>query len=350
MFRLKLFVALLIALFVSGSACILCIGQTQPGPTNVVFVAAHQIWQGTIFAPKDVVAVKRDRPMGNDFHRLQDFIGKRCMGLRAGQSIGNLSLLSPKDSPIAVAGTALSNVSPIMAATSTIEKGQVVSRDNIRQIQIKTSLLPNNAVTYFDETDTLFSTKQIPKGGFVTYSDLTDSSSMSNLRRLYATRDLKAGELLNWQDLQARIDDKAEYKQNVKNVLFGSSDRQQEACKYLFAYPQWKNHPLQKNLKKGEMLDDTCLARAAVPYQLTESQRRLPPMLQHRLQYGLRKKIAYCIEDIPKGQVIQARALEEKEIEADYTPSDLATVGQVVGHIAKYGISKGQIVSVHDLQ
>lgn len=62
-------------------------------------------------------------------------------------------------------------------------------------------------------------------------------------------------------------------------------------------------------------------------------------------------KVVYCIKDVPEGAKIPADALEEKEIEQSKIPQDALTSSSLcAGRIAKYGISQGQIVSMHDLK
>ena len=61
--------------------------------------------------------------------------------------------------------------------------------------------------------------------------------------------------------------------------------------------------------------------------------------------------VVYTIKDVPPGAVIGADAIEEKQIEAAKIPQDAVTSGSAaVGQVAKYGLSAGQIVSMHDLQ
>lgn len=61
-------------------------------------------------------------------------------------------------------------------------------------------------------------------------------------------------------------------------------------------------------------------------------------------------KIVYAIKDVPEDCVIPANALKETEIEMNKIPQDALTSSSlVVGRIAKYGISQGQILSQYDL-
>ena len=62
-------------------------------------------------------------------------------------------------------------------------------------------------------------------------------------------------------------------------------------------------------------------------------------------------KIVYAVQDIPEGKPISATALEERQIPSDKIPTDaVRSVSEAAGKTAKYGISKGQIVSKHDLK
>lgn len=67
--------------------------------------------------------------------------------------------------------------------------------------------------------------------------------------------------------------------------------------------------------------------------------------------YTTRKSpVVYAIVDIPKGSVISSNALEERQVAISEIPSDAYVTSRlVVGRTAKYGISKGQMVSQHDL-
>jgi len=62
-------------------------------------------------------------------------------------------------------------------------------------------------------------------------------------------------------------------------------------------------------------------------------------------------KIVYAIQDIPEGKPISATALEERQIPADKIPTDsVRSISEAAGKVAKYTISKGQILSKHDLK
>jgi flagella basal body P-ring formation protein FlgA len=62
-------------------------------------------------------------------------------------------------------------------------------------------------------------------------------------------------------------------------------------------------------------------------------------------------KIVYAVQDIPEGKPISATALEERQIPADKIPTDsVRSISEAAGKVAKYTISKGQILSKHDLK
>lgn len=60
--------------------------------------------------------------------------------------------------------------------------------------------------------------------------------------------------------------------------------------------------------------------------------------------------VVYAIKNIKEGEEITEDALEEEKIEPSKIPSDaIGHEKPIVGRVAKYGISSGQIVSIHDL-
>jgi SAF domain len=62
-------------------------------------------------------------------------------------------------------------------------------------------------------------------------------------------------------------------------------------------------------------------------------------------------KIVYVVQNIPKGNIIPATALEEREILQSKIPYDAIVANSLaVGKVAKYGIAAGQILSVRDIQ
>ncbi|HEY9773853.1 MAG TPA: Flp pilus assembly protein CpaB [Planktothrix sp.] len=70
--------------------------------------------------------------------------------------------------------------------------------------------------------------------------------------------------------------------------------------------------------------------------------------LQNRLD--AKQTVVYAVKDIPEGQMIPSEALEERKIEAGKAPQDaLGSATLASGHVAKYGIGSGQIISQHDL-
>jgi pilus assembly protein CpaB len=73
---------------------------------------------------------------------------------------------------------------------------------------------------------------------------------------------------------------------------------------------------------------------------------------QDKLKAKLNDKstVVYATKDIPEGQPVPSEALEERSIPADRVPMDAVTSAALAsGRVAKYGITSGQIVSLHDL-
>jgi Flp pilus assembly protein CpaB len=69
-----------------------------------------------------------------------------------------------------------------------------------------------------------------------------------------------------------------------------------------------------------------------------------------RASNAARSPVVYALKDIKVGAEISSSDLEEREIQASKVPEDALTSSSLAaGRIAKYGISGGQIVSLHDL-
>lgn len=60
--------------------------------------------------------------------------------------------------------------------------------------------------------------------------------------------------------------------------------------------------------------------------------------------------VVYCLTDIAQGAIIDGKAVGEKEIEVAKIPLDAITSTSLAnGRRAKYGMGKGQIISLQDL-
>ena len=91
----------------------------------------------------------------------------------------------------------------------------------------------------------------------------------------------------------------------------------------------------------------TMMVTGKVSQQEKEFQQKQAELEAKMNQKG---RVVYTIKDVPEGQVLPPEALEEREIEESKIPQDAVTsTSEAAGRIAKYGISKGQIVSTHDL-
>lgn len=72
--------------------------------------------------------------------------------------------------------------------------------------------------------------------------------------------------------------------------------------------------------------------------------------VQGQVVMSSKVKTVYAVKNIPKGNIIPATALEEREILVTQAPSDAVTnCSLAVGKVAQYEIPAGQIVSTHDI-
>ncbi|SRR5579883_853982 len=66
--------------------------------------------------------------------------------------------------------------------------------------------------------------------------------------------------------------------------------------------------------------------------------------------FNFKHSIVYVVKDVPEGSQIPADALEVLEVEPAKCPFDtVLSIEDAAGHVTKYGIAEGQILSIHDL-
>lgn len=254
----------------SAIICLLAIsacGTQHPGDQDIVYVAARNIDQLTPIKISDIVELKRgNHSAGNDLHRLEDFLGKETkFFIPAGETMHDLKIDPTSKSKIDWAKldrNGFSKLVPVLKTTADVPAGGIVSPDNLAQSLVALNDTPENVMTYIPEggtsIDGYIALKPLAKGTIVSYEDLSDTSTMSNIRSFVAVRDLPAGTVLTIADLKANMS--KEEEQERFNADWDHDDKQKKiAFKDTYDFNNWYEHKLLKKLKKGEKLTESAL-------------------------------------------------------------------------------------------
>ncbi len=192
------------------SAC----GTQHSGDQGIVYVAARNIDQLTPIKISDIVEVKRgNHSAGNDLHKLEDFLGKETKFLiPAGETMHDLNIDLTSKSQIDWAKldrNGFSKLVPVLKTTADVPEGGIVSLANLAPSRVALKDTPGNVMTYLRDGGTsiegYIALKPLAKGTPVSYEDVSDTSSISNIRSFVAVRDLPAGAVLTITDLKANM-------------------------------------------------------------------------------------------------------------------------------------------------
>jgi hypothetical protein len=337
----------LMFVFVINAAELPVWSLTHSQPTVTVFALAHDIPANKMLTEQDVAPVVFDEYIYDAeaealnwkdlCHSLAEFIGMRLKPgseesdksiRKAGELITKDRLYGKVKTPISK--IALSPTVPVLITTDDVLDGQVLSRDNTIQVQVKRAEMPVNPILYFTRSENRLAMVPMKKGSYVTYNLVTDPKFESNIRCFYAVHDLKSGECLNWKDLQAKIDDRDEINRTRLNANFEIFTGAYKLFPLqVFNYGDWRDYFLVTNLKKGDRLEHSSLGERKYDFE---------PSI-HR--WDLVKYIRVT-QDVPTGKPISAEDVcEVQRVDRGEEHPNLTSVNQVIGRTSKYRLKKG---------
>jgi len=313
----------------------------HPGDQNVCYVACHDLDSNRPIQLSDVAEVKRaEFRSANDFHLTEDFIGKSSkFPIYKGSTVGDTNIETPRqklsqkdlDRRSNVARSKYSQSVPALQASEDIPKGGIACADNLKQVMVAYSEIPDEVITEELGWDSrparayLAKTK-IPKKTIVTYNHVVDNSSESNMRHFVATRDLPRGTVLTPPDLVAIIDEE-EMSQRIGAVLDGDRETEKRLHEGTFDFSSWFECRLERPLKKGEEL----------------TREALGPLMT---------KIAFAAHDLKPGVSLKESDVTMKFVEeAKVDPQkDVCFSENMVGEIPKKPIKSGTRINEDDLE